>query len=76
MFNDTHREKLCYTQFSTRMAAWLLLMFTQSIKLYKLPYFLLKSTDSVKNVIHQIGSKNKWLLLSASFTRNLGWFLY
>ena len=22
--NDTHREKLCFTQFSTRMAAWLL----------------------------------------------------
>ena len=22
-FNDTHREKLCLTQFSIRMAAWL-----------------------------------------------------
>ena len=26
--NDTHREKLCLTQFSTRMAAWLLLIFS------------------------------------------------
>ena len=25
--NDTHREKLCFTQFSARMAAWLLLAF-------------------------------------------------
>ena len=25
--NDTHREKLSFTQFSTRMAAWLLLIF-------------------------------------------------
>ena len=24
-FNDTHREKLCFTQFSTRTTAWLLL---------------------------------------------------
>ena len=26
-FNDTHREKPCFTLFSTRMAAWLLLTF-------------------------------------------------
>ena len=26
-YNDTHREKLCFTQFSTRMAPWLLLTF-------------------------------------------------
>ena len=25
--NDTYREKLCFTQFRTRMAAWLLLTF-------------------------------------------------
>ena len=25
--NDAHRERLCFTQFSTRMAAWLLLTF-------------------------------------------------
>ena len=27
IFNDTHREKLCFTQFSTRMPAWLLVTF-------------------------------------------------
>ena len=26
-FNDTHREKLCFDQFSVRMTAWLLLTF-------------------------------------------------
>ena len=25
--NDTHKEKLCFTLFSTKMAAWLLLIF-------------------------------------------------
>ena len=28
LLNDTHREKLCFTQFSTRMAVWLLLTFS------------------------------------------------
>ena len=27
-FNDTHTWKICFTQFSTRMAAWLLLNFS------------------------------------------------
>ena len=27
LIDDTHMEKLCFTQFSTRMAAWLLLTF-------------------------------------------------
>ena len=40
--NDTHRERLCFTQFSTRMTAWLLLtffhVFTQSIKFYTFYY--------------------------------------
>ena len=42
--NDTFWEKLCFTQFSTRMAAWLLLtffMFTQSIKFFAFHYHLL-----------------------------------
>ena len=34
-FNDTQREKLCFAQFITRMAASdLFHMFTQSIKFY------------------------------------------
>ena len=27
LLNDTHKEKLCFTQLGTRMAAWLLLTF-------------------------------------------------
>ena len=27
LINDTHREKLCFTQFGTRMAVWLFLTF-------------------------------------------------
>ena len=48
MFNDTHREKLCFTQFSTTMAAWLLLtllLLIQLIKFYTFYYHVLKSTD-------------------------------
>ena len=49
LLNDTHKEKLYFTQFSTRMAAWLLLiffhMFTQSVKFCAFHYHLLKSTD-------------------------------
>ena len=42
-------------------------MFTQSIKLYTFHYHVLR-VQCLKNVIHQIDSKNEWLLLSASFT--------
>ena len=42
-------------------------MFAQSIKFYyKFHYH--KFEKSLKNVIHQIDSKNEWLLLLASFT--------
>ena len=68
--NDTHREQLCFTQFSTRMAGWLFLTFfiylhnqlssTHSIITYK-------EYRCLKNVIHQTDSKSKWSLLSASF---------
>ena len=66
MFNDTHREKLCFTQFSTTMAAWLLLTFSIS------SHNQFSSMMFVKNVIHQIGSKNEWLLFTASFTAKFG----
>ena len=39
-------------------------MFTQSIKFYTFHYH----SRCFKNVIHQIDSKNEWLLLSASLT--------
>ena len=71
--NDTHWKRLCFTQFSTRMAVLLSLTFficfhnqlssmaTSSI----IAYFYYRC---LKNVIHQINSKNDWLLLSGSFT--------
>ena len=43
-------------------------MFTQSLKFYLSNYHYRCS----KNVIHQIDSKNGWLLLSASFTAKFG----
>ena len=43
-------------------------MFTQSIKFYTFHY----QYKCLKNVIHQIDSKNGWLLLSASFTAKFG----
>ena len=43
-------------------------MFTQSIKFYTFHY----QYRCLKNVIHQIDSKNGWLLLSASFTAKFG----
>ena len=77
-FNDINREKLCFTEFSTRMAAWLLLTF--SIRLQN----QLSSLHSIITfhehilrvrlfeLIHQIDSKNEWLLLSAGFTAKFG----
>ena len=48
LINDTHMEKLCFTQFSSRMVAWLLLTFlhkfTQLIKFYTFHHDILKST--------------------------------
>ena len=43
-------------------------MLTQSIKFYTFHY----QYRCLKNVIHQIDSKNGWLLLSASFTAKFG----
>ena len=73
--NDSHREKLCFAQFNTIMAAWLLLTF------FICSHSQLSSTNSTitfeeyrcwKNVIHQIDSKNVWLLVSVSFTAKFG----
>ena len=69
--NDTHREKLLFIQFSTRMVAWLLLKFFICLHNHKVNYIpssYIKKCRCLKKVIHQIDSKNKWLLLSASFT--------
>ena len=67
--NDTHSEKLLFysIQYKNGCSATydLFHMFAQPIKFYTFHYHVLKS---LKNVIHQIDSKNEWLLLSASFT--------
>ena len=70
--NDTHRERLMFHSIQYRngwlAASNLFDMFTQSIKFYTFHY----QYRCLKNVIHQIDSKNGWLLLSASFTAKFG----
>ena len=72
--NDTHREKLVWIEFSTKIrwntrlaASDVFHMFTQSIKVT----LLLLSYKCLKNVIHQVDSENAWLLLSVNFTAKL-----
>ena len=66
---DTQREKLCFIQFSTRMASWLLLTFLICLHnqlssiLHSITVSRINSTDA-----HQIDSKNEWLLLPTSVT--------
>ena len=71
-FNDTHRERLVFGSIQYRngwlAASNLFDMFTQSFKFYTFHY----QYRCLKNVIHQIDSKNGWLLLSASFTAKFG----
>ena len=70
--NDTRREQLVFHSIQYRdgwlAASDLFHMFTQSIKFYTFHY----QCRCLKNVIHQIDSKNGWLLLSASFTAKFG----
>ena len=47
--NDTHSEKLCFTQFSTIMSTWLLLTFS----------ICLHNQLRSKNVFYHIDSKNE-----------------
>ena len=75
--SNTHREKLYFTQSTTKMF-WnktlappdLFHMFTQPIfkkKLYTFHYHILKSTDVWKRWFTNY-AENKWLFLSTSFT--------
>ena len=62
---------MCFTQFSTSMAAWLLLTFFLCLhnQLSSIHSIITYETEQMfEKVIHQIDSKNEWLLLSASFT--------
>ena len=65
VLNDTHRVSWCFTLFSTGIAGWL---FTEAIKFYTFHY----QYRCLKNVIHQIDSKNGWLLLSGRLTARFG----
>ena len=70
--NDTHRERLMFHSIQYRndwLAAYDLFdMFKNSIKFYTFHY----QYRCLKNVIHQIDSKNAWLLLLANLPQNLG----
>ena len=70
--NDTRRERLMFHSIQYRngwlAASDLFDIFTQSIKFYTFHY----QYRCLKNVIHQIDSKNRWLLLSVSFTAKFG----
>ena len=64
------QEKLCFTQFSTRIylntslaVPDLCPMFTQSINFYVLYCHIIKEYRCLKNEIHQL-ERNEWLLLS------------
>ena len=74
-FSDTHRERLVFYSIQYRngwlAAPDLFHMFRQSIKFYTFHY----QYRCLKNVIHQIESKNGWLLLSTSLWQNLRQFL-
>ena len=71
-FNNTRSEKFCFIQFSTGMAGWLLLTFLICLynQLSSTIHSIITYQDyrCLKNVIHQLDSKNEWLLLPASFT--------
>ena len=73
ILNDTHSEKLVFHSIhywnGWLAASDLFYMFTQSVKFYTFYYH---TYMIMKNVIHQIDSKNGWLLLSVSFTAKFG----
>ena len=70
LYNDTHREKLRFTKFSTKMAAWLLLDFFICLRNHLSSIHSIVTYQKVcfKIVVLRNNSKNQWLLLSASFT--------
>ena len=77
--NDTHREKLCFTKILLNsvqgMAAWLLLFIficlnNQLSSIHSI--IIYQEYRCLKNLIHQVDSKNDWLLLSAGFTAKVG----
>ena len=70
--------KNCFIQFSTRMAGWLLPTFFICLhnQLSSITHSIITYQEHrcLKNVIHQIDSKNDWLVLPASFNTKFGLF--
>ena len=56
-------------------ASDLFYMFTQSVKFYTFYYHTFKEFRCLKNVIHEVDSKNEWLLLSSGFTAKF-WLVF
>ena len=56
--NDTHREKLCFTQFSRRIAAWLLLTFFECLH-NQLSFILFIITYQIVQMLEKCGSSNR-----------------
>ena len=69
IFNDTHLEELDSVQIFIEIQGRLLLTFF--ICLHNQVLLILLSYRCLKNVIHQVDSKNEWLLLSVTFTAKL-----
>ena len=74
IFNDTHWENCVL--FSS-VQEWLVGCFwpfwcVYTINFYYTLYYTYKEYRCLENVIHQIDSKNEWLLLPASFTAKFG----
>ena len=74
IINDTHTEQelvLCWIQYkihwNTRLAASDVFICLHNQLSYLIPLWY----RCLKNVVHQIGSKNEWLLLSVTFTAKL-----
>ena len=74
LLNDTDMKKLgLYTELSTKIHWYIRLAASDdSICLHnQLSSFNSSPYRCLKNVIHQINSKNRWLLLSVTFTAKL-----
>ena len=72
MLNDTHMEELDSVQKFIEIQGWLLLSFftclhNQLSSFNSIIVQMFEKHDS----IHQVGSKNGWLLLSVTFTAKL-----
>ena len=69
IFNDTHLEELDSVQIFIEIKGRLLLTFF--ICLHNQVLLILLSYRCLKNVFHQVDSKNEWLLLSVTITAKL-----